>query len=562
MPVQTQARGGPRMHLQATWAVVVIALALVAVRLPHLTSDTPSDFAASDIGLRVDEGYKTLGPRNLVLFGNEHWSPHDEYSGWLSGSPFTQGLLYVTFRLFEPDLLVARATALAYFLALALMVLAAYRRSVSTVQLLVIAGLLALEPFLFFFSRVALFEVAMGSFVVAGLLAVRQVGSRRPWLGVVAMTVALAAAFFLVKKSAPLYFVPAVGVLAAHLVHRHRSRPVLLASLFALAGVAVLLVVGQEIWTRRVSAVSAGDAYRRFLANPLITLSPWLSAAAWWCLADLIRRRGEKLLGEPYVLAVAATFVGTPLLLCFMSYAPPRYVVAIVPAQILMVAHWLEDRARTGPPPRRTPVATAASVIPLAVAIFIAGWAFAEQVLPLTGMPMGDEPGVSTPTALRFLFPLAVLAAVVAGWLSHGRRVIENGLYPGAVHLLAGLTVIGGLGLAGSVWFSPDYESHRIRARLAELVPPEQAIIGDWAPFFALGTQIPAVYSTIGLNEGSAVAGICPTYHVHGSAQDVLTARSWEAEAGVAAGEAIPLGRYAGRDVSLRPLHYPPGVCR
>src|SRR5690606_4871431 len=148
-----------------------------------------------DIGLRVDEGYKTLAPRNLALFGQPQWSEADEYHGWFDGSPLTQSALLLTFRVAGAELLTARVTAMVYFLALALMILWGTRQLLSPLQWTALAVLLALEPYLFFFSRVALFEVALAAFLVPALLLVRHFGERRLGWSLLAVLALMGAAF-------------------------------------------------------------------------------------------------------------------------------------------------------------------------------------------------------------------------------------------------------------------------------------------------------------------------------------------------------------------------------
>ena len=87
-------RGSSRIAL-----TVGLAVGLALLRLIHLGADTPSEFSRS-AGPYVDEGYKTLSPRNLVLFGTTHWNSEDTYRGWMKDSPITQWSYYASFRLF------------------------------------------------------------------------------------------------------------------------------------------------------------------------------------------------------------------------------------------------------------------------------------------------------------------------------------------------------------------------------------------------------------------------------------------------------------------------------
>lgn len=64
-------------------------MAAITLRLTHIDADTPAGLSWS-AGLYVDEGYKTLSPRNLLLLGNTHWHEADTYPGWMKSSPVTQ----------------------------------------------------------------------------------------------------------------------------------------------------------------------------------------------------------------------------------------------------------------------------------------------------------------------------------------------------------------------------------------------------------------------------------------------------------------------------------------
>ena len=123
---------------------VGLVLLLVLLRLIHLGADTPPYLSGSD-GLYVDEGYKTLSPRNLVLFGTTHWSPVDRYEGWMSSSPITQWSYYASFRLFGVDLEAARYVTVLFFAVFLFGFVLAMRRRYSGALLLGGLALLGLE---------------------------------------------------------------------------------------------------------------------------------------------------------------------------------------------------------------------------------------------------------------------------------------------------------------------------------------------------------------------------------------------------------------------------------
>ncbi|MCK8516806.1 hypothetical protein M0534_10805 [Methylonatrum kenyense] len=542
--------------------LVSVALLITALHAVNLTADSPDGFAADDIGLRVDEGYKTLAPRNLALFGSVKWSEADEYDGWFSGSPLTQSLMYLSFSVAEPSVGVARATALIYFLCLVVIVLLAHRGFLSNASLLMLAALLAAEPFLFFFSRVALFEVALAAFVALAFLLLRRFGYGHAWLPLAIVIAVTVAAFVLIKISAVLYFLPAMAALAFFAAWHSNPKVALPVLLATFAVLLVLLLSTHEVWVRRLDLQALASLPSRVLTDPLSALSPWVTALAWFCIADSIRISGRKLIDDPYFLAVAATVVGVPVLLGLLSYAPPRYFVAVMPAQILAIGFWLGAARSAGVSEGLHWTAKLVSVALLSVAVFAVLWAVANAVLPLTPLPQGETAGISGPGAIRLLFPIAVALAlllVFAGWRGPSR----SGLLPRAgVQALLVVAVVSGLYQASEVWMEPSYSSHEIRERLADVVEPGEATAGDWAPFFALGTRLPAIYSSSGWNRGKVILELCPTFFVHsGTRHDDAVVESYAVVAGVTVEDLQILGAYAGNLVVLKRLHYPDGEC-
>ena len=111
-------------------AVCLSLLALVGLRLVHLEADNPSGMQSGSMAPFVDEGYKTLGPRNLVLFGHTHWNSQDTYPTWMKRSPLTQWLFVGSFHLLGARVGSARiVTILLFAVFLGGFVLAMRRRS-------------------------------------------------------------------------------------------------------------------------------------------------------------------------------------------------------------------------------------------------------------------------------------------------------------------------------------------------------------------------------------------------------------------------------------------------
>ena len=95
--------------------MLLITIVFMLLRCVHLGADTPEGIS-NNVGIYVDEGYKTFGPKNIVLFGNSHWHPADEYPGWVKASPLTNWLYYISFKLFGLQIQAARIVTVGYFL--------------------------------------------------------------------------------------------------------------------------------------------------------------------------------------------------------------------------------------------------------------------------------------------------------------------------------------------------------------------------------------------------------------------------------------------------------------
>src|SRR5437763_12796343 len=65
------------------WLAMLAVVGVVLIRTINLGADAPKGLPAeADCGMYVDEGFKTLWPRNMVVFGTGHWHPRDDYPGW------------------------------------------------------------------------------------------------------------------------------------------------------------------------------------------------------------------------------------------------------------------------------------------------------------------------------------------------------------------------------------------------------------------------------------------------------------------------------------------------
>ena len=94
--------------------LVGLLLATTFFRMINLDAD-PVPWFTGELGYQIDEGYKTLSPRNLYLYGTTHWNSEDQYSGWMKGSAMTQWPYYWSFKAFGNNLSSARMVSIIYF---------------------------------------------------------------------------------------------------------------------------------------------------------------------------------------------------------------------------------------------------------------------------------------------------------------------------------------------------------------------------------------------------------------------------------------------------------------
>ena len=289
--------GEPRVQRTRRWrnrSLVFIAsaiLALISLRLINLEADTPAGISITGMGTYVDEGYKTLNPRNLAVFGSVRWHPEDDFSGWMEPrleysrhhwSPLTQWPYYLAFRLLGPRLSSARIATVVLSALLLLGYAYATAREYSTGLFFVGMILLGLHSTLFFYSRLALFVMPVVACVYWLLFLLRRFERSPPYFAPALILVFAVVSTFGVRASAPIYFAPIVlGFVAASWISRKEwtSREIWWLGLGSLVILGLLAVPTRSLWLgeHQVSAVPA-----RTLLNPL------LNGSALWVTAGLL----------------------------------------------------------------------------------------------------------------------------------------------------------------------------------------------------------------------------------------------------------------------------------
>ena len=489
------------MSVKSRTLLIALAVGLALVRLIHLGADTPPELSGSD-GLYVDEGYKTLSPRNLVLFGTTHWNPEDSYTGWMTTSPVTNWSYYAGFRMFGASIEAARSVTILFFALLLIGFALAMSGRYSLG--LIVAGLLLLgfESTLFFLSRIAVFEIPIVTFLY-GLLFV--FARMKPHKVLTPILLAFGTSLFLVfgiKISALLYLGPVLLALATFLVLEKGShQPSARRSYdFVIAvGICSLLALTHEAWMSRLE-IGPLEIGRQILDNPLVQCSAVPVLAGILCAVHGLVCRPDLFLRNIYRLSlVAMVLLGIPFIAIF-AYDPMRYYAPLLPAYLLVVLEWCHLRGWRFPAPRAS---FAAGLVTVAVMI---PWLYYLIGFLLMRRPVlfsGDDVNL---LELTLVLLLAVGVWTVRSFTLRGTAVAATLL------LLLPLFLVSNTRQVGSFLLQPSFQAQQIRSDLMQLLPEGSTVAGVWAPFLLLGTPYRALYLAAVANPSLRIPELAPDY--------------------------------------------------
>ncbi len=540
-----------------------MSVALALLRLVQIDADTPRSQWSGSMAVFVDEGYKTLSARNMALFRENHWNPEDRYPGWMSASPLTQWPYFFAFRQLGVEVRSARLVTVALFLLLLVEFVLVMRVRYSAGLLLLGVLLLGVLETLFFFSRVALFEIPIATLLYLALFLLARPLLSRPRA---ALAVILASAFVVtlgIKSTGLLYFGVAAGgvLLAMKLRHAKTLRPTR-GELIAAAVLVVLVVLTWSDWGSRFDL--SPKVSRSFLLNPLTISSGLLIAAGLLSISQGLLTEGRRFLADPYRAALVCLATIGPLVLAMFPRNPLRYYVPLLPAFVLLIVEWLHLRLWQRPLPESpSPARVATSFALLVWAVLCVGQvvdhhlltrlALSEQFSWLRGTGTGLW---NSPRGLTALALGLVVGAVI--WKGR-RRVLRGRPVLGAVVVLVALEGAQGLLAEGRFFSAPTHETKQIAGLLEERLPQGASIAGDWAPRFALGTAFKALYMTTEFNHPRTILETRPDYYVfcddpYGDGRKVR--RMLEDASGVDLGAPVLEASYLDFDVIVYPLHY------
>ncbi|MGH8658056.1 MAG: hypothetical protein ACREV4_06165 [Gammaproteobacteria bacterium] len=519
----------------------------------------------------MDEGPKTLAARNLLLFGKDKWHPDDTYDGWLKASPLTQWSYYAAFAASKPDIAAARTVTIVYYaLFLLLYFLLLYGRYSPSIFY---AGLFlfSLESTLYFFSRIALFEIPMATFFYALVMFFVRVPETKSHIAIFYSLAAAAILTFSIKESALVYMSPVFLSIFISLLYQHnlvmsaRLASYLIASI---VGVVILLSLTYSAWSGRFDLAPYGYlsglmerwpshtvippfwhapyAYLiRLMDNPLFKISPFVVLAGLFCAAHGVLYQPAHYLENLYRLTLMCLVIIAPILLALFTQHPLRYYVPFLPAYILLSIEWLslrkEPRDLTGP-----------NLVRTALGIFLL-----MLFTSYCAVALGVEEKINIMRVSNvLLLGIAVVCIVLLIWVFRRHLFSKTGSLAIVLSLLA-LGLIQSLVRIGEFLANPAYGAEQVRHELMRSVNSHEVVAGDWAPFFALGTPIRALYASTEFNPPDAIFQIKPQYFLYtGTSQSREAQTALRRHQGLTFGPPRTLGRYNESKITLYPLSY------
>ena len=536
--------------------VIIILTALL--RLVNLEAD-PVPWYTEELGYQIDEGYKTLSPRNLHLYGDTHWNPADKYRGWMRASALTQWPYYWSFKTFGEDLSSARIVSIIY--ALSFLIITAFflwRRlspKLATFGIL----LLAVDPGLFLFSRSALFETSLLFFTYVTLFLAVTVTPRPRWLSLVPIIIVSALAFYFLKRTFLLYVIPLV-VSYSYISIKDNFSPAALKKAFIL-GLILLALVSIPLYLTRGSAATSINLTQfisyphAIFLNPVHTLSPLALVMAYAVIVELLIRQPRLLLNDWYRLSLAATVILVPIMLSFFTYNAARYHLPVLPAAILLIVERFSITM-----PREQTITSWFSVnrilaivafISLAMTILVSINYYIISNLPLN---IGDDPGLSKPGLLKvFPFFLILFTAITFFIAKKNWIHISDKLYGS----LATFHIVIGLGIILFALAFPAYQAQDIRLQLINNMKPNESVGGDWAPFFVMNTKLRGLYMRPDGNNAENIEQLRPDFFLHSDTPyDRKNFNNFKSLDNVKLTTPVLLGHYAKHKVSLYSIEY------
>ncbi|MGB5755226.1 MAG: hypothetical protein WBN87_20390 [Thermoanaerobaculia bacterium] len=550
----------PRQVRRIKAVGLLLILALVGLRLIHLGADPPDSLWTESFGPFVDEGYKTLDARNLALFGQTHWNDQDDYPGWLPRSPITQLSFLAAFRVLGQEIENARLVTILWFLLLLLTAFWAIWDSDTPGAVYLGLALIGTNLTLFAFSRLAIFEIPNALIVLISVLTLKKLPQHRPFLSLAALLLFLFVGAFGFKPSVLLYFLPLIGAVGlfylVRLPNRSHKLGILAFSALALGG---LMIFFNDLWMPRLD-FDASRIVREFFASPFAWAHPLLAAATFLAVAQGLYSDWRRFLSTPYRVALVALCLGGTLLLSLFRYNPLRYYVPLLPAFILLAVDSLQlDTANTRARAEGTLISRVLSGGVLFLALVSLGLATNRLLLGWIIPEQHALPSYVAPLRFTQVFLMATLAALLVVATPVQKLLFNKRVSSTTAVVLLVLSLLANTIAVSQDLSSPNLERARISREIEELLPQGASIGGDWAPLFAIGTQLKALYMNQDYNAPYRVKLVRAEYLL---LSDTFNMRNYwkvlEADTEVDVEPAIYESEFQGRRISVHPLAYGP----
>ena len=247
-----------------------------------------------------------------------------------------------------------------------------------------------------------------------------------------------------------------------------------------------------------------------------------------------------------------------PLLLSLFSYNPLRYYVPILPVFILLILEWLQLGKRCSSTESLSGVVgKTVSTGTLFLAVVAAMLASNRLVLGWIINEQHAMPPYVAPLRFTQVFLIALAATLLIAITPIRDRILKRGV---ATRIVVFLVAIGLLVDATAIFLTmaePERERARISEELGELLPRGASVGGEWAPVFAIGTELRSLYMNKTFNAPQRAPLVQPDYLL---VSDTLGMRDYrrslEADPVVSVGLAIYESEYKGRRIFVHPLSY------
>lgn len=541
--------------------LVALILSTTSLRLINLDAD-PVPWFTGEIGYQIDEGYKTLSPRNLYVFGETHWNEEDEYGGWMVNSAMTQWPYYLAFKTFGEKLSSARFVSIIYAVSfLIITALFLWQRLPHKLATLGVL-LLATDPALFLYSRSALFETSIIFYVYAGIFISAALTSRMRQYAYIPLVVISTLSFFYLKKTALLYILP-IALSIGFIEIRTRLNTVLMRNVIII-GLILLAITCAAMYISNFGGGSTLkinlDKYllypQALFLNPVHMLSPLALIIAYLIIVELLIRQPGIILDNWYRLSLVTILLLVPIMMTFFTYNVPRYHLPILPAAFLLI---VERLSLNIPKEVKSKKAWFSVESMLAVVAFLALTMTVMTtsnyyIISLLPFNLGDDPGLSNIGLLK-IFPIGLIffIAIAIFIAKQYWARIDTNLYK----TLIVLHILIGLGIASAALAFPAYQAQAIKQALFQHVKASESIGGDWAPFFVADTLQRALYMRPDSNGAEHVEKIRPDYFLHSSTPyDIKNFADLKKIKTIKIGNAIKIGTFAEHNITLYPIEY------